>query len=191
MPEIKNSYIKNLSENRETPIKRILLEIGVGSVPHFYPNRLSTSQISADAFYVGLDLDRTTFKSLKGDLKSNKQIFGTDIEGDFVQADAEKLPFGDSSVDEVVIGDVLNSKILEIRLESPQKIFDEAVRVLKPYGKILILEFAGSWDYKVSEQFIKKIENDDRFVVNKNSAKDINSEADYARVYTVTKKPPK
>ncbi len=65
------------------------------------------------------------------------QIISTDIQFapwlDIV-ADAQALPFSDNSFDNLVMVDVLH------HLESPKKFFSEAQRVVRPGGRIVLIE---------------------------------------------------
>ncbi len=49
-------------------------------------------------------------------------------------ADAQGTPFGDASFDNIAMMDVLH------HIESPRKFFSEAERLLRPHGRIVILE---------------------------------------------------
>jgi SAM-dependent methyltransferase len=51
-----------------------------------------------------------------------------------VVADAQNLPFAEGSIDNIVLFDVLH------HLENPVRFFDEAVRVLRPGGRIVLME---------------------------------------------------
>ena len=55
---------------------------------------------------------------------------------EFVQADAEKLPFGDASFDAVTISFGLRN------VEHPQVALAEMLRVLRPGGRVVICEFS-------------------------------------------------
>ena len=59
-------------------------------------------------------------------------------------ADAQRLPFADDRVDNIVMIDVLH------HIEWPRRFFDEAARVLKRGGRLVMLEPAitlGSWPF--------------------------------------------
>lgn len=51
-----------------------------------------------------------------------------------VVADAQSLPFVENAFDNIVMFDVLH------HLENPVKFFDEAIRVLRPRGRIVLME---------------------------------------------------
>ena len=73
------------------------------------------------------------------------QVFMADIlpaEWLDVAADAQQLPFGDESLSNIVMVDVLH------HIERPTALFDEVTRVLRPGGKMVMLDPAitiGSW----------------------------------------------
>ena len=84
---------------------------------------------------VGLDISKNMLQIAKMKLKNNKNK-NTKIE--FVHGDAEKLPMGDNSYDHICISFGFRN------LGNYDKALKEFYRVLKPGGKLCILEFSQS-----------------------------------------------
>ena len=84
---------------------------------------------------IGLDISKNMLQIAKMKLKNNKNK-NTKIE--FVHGDAEKLPMGDNSYDHICISFGFRN------LGNYDKALKEFYRVLKPGGKLCILEFSQS-----------------------------------------------
>jgi demethylmenaquinone methyltransferase/2-methoxy-6-polyprenyl-1,4-benzoquinol methylase len=76
---------------------------------------------------IGIDLARAML--LRGERKRRTEAFA------FVQGDAEQLPFPDASFDAAAVGFGIRN------VGSRERAFREAVRVLRPGGRLAVLEF--------------------------------------------------
>jgi len=147
MSEIQESSIEAGQEQKEKP-RKIVLEVGCGDRPHFLVNRLGYREIGSTGYYIGMDIE--------GKIQTTKKYLEDQgIKGDVIQADAEGrfFPFRDGSVDEVILADILSASASQSN-ERIKKIFDEADRVLKPGGKILIIEDCFPYNSVIYEEFI-------------------------------------
>lgn len=81
---------------------RVVLEIGVGSSPHYKENILGKYLFRPDDQYVAFDIDEQRIKLLR--LNSYNQTA--------MRGDALDLPFKPESVDLVILPDILNSIIV-------------------------------------------------------------------------------
>lgn len=84
-----------------------------------------------------------------------KEFFPNVITSDIVFAswldaslDAHRLPFKNQSLDNIVLFDVLH------HLSSPEIFFNEAMRVLKPNGKLIMMEPYVSWSSFLIYRFL-------------------------------------
>ncbi len=112
--------VKSLSRLQQTSDHRILVNgIGTGlDIPHL-PNNTR---------YVGTDITRAMLDKAQRRAEES----GCDIE--LIQADSMSLPFEDNSFDHMIM-----HLILAV-VPNPHKAIREACRVLKPGGRILLLD---------------------------------------------------
>jgi ubiquinone/menaquinone biosynthesis C-methylase UbiE len=92
-----------------------ILEIGMGQGRFLK----KITEFRPDAKLFGIDISRTAIKFAKND---------PNLKGNFLIANAEKIPFPDDSFNVVVIMDVLE------HVNNPKKVIPEVNRVLKPNG---------------------------------------------------------
>jgi len=129
-----------LSQHR---VKGDVLEVGVGTGRNLpFLNALNTVRS-----YHGLDLVEDMLEEAKEKTKSVK------FPSTLVKADMHKLPFPDNCFDTIVMTFVICSS------EDPNQLLAEAQRVLRPNGKILMLEHGPShyWWMRIMTSFIKQI----------------------------------
>jgi len=99
--------------------------------------RLAARRVSADGRVVVYDLNRPMMEVGKKRLQTAPQpSSGEAAIISFIQGDAEELSFHDGSFDAVTIGFGLRN------LVHPEKGLTEFLRVLKPGGKLMVLEFS-------------------------------------------------
>lgn len=119
--DTKEKYLNSFEQGKLAPligevIGRKILDVGAGT------GRVSTILSSQGALVTALDVSEKMLSVLK---KKNKQI--TTVVGD-----AEALPFPDASFDVVV------SAFVIVHLKDPTRFFDEAYRVLKDGGLLVV-----------------------------------------------------
>lgn len=90
-------------------------------------------------------LDMTTAMLAVGKAETAKQIL---LNMDFVQGDAEKLPFSDNSFDIVI------SRLAFHHFPTPKRCFSEMVRVLKTGGKLVVM------DMEAAEETLRNTEDE-------------------------------
>src|SRR5688500_4210821 len=93
-----------------------LLEIGVGNGSHF--KYYNTHEI------IGVDTSSSMLNQARKQLKDNIQLF---------RMNGETLSFPNEAFDYVILSHVIAV------VDDPERLLDEVHRVLKPYGKIFIL----------------------------------------------------
>jgi len=179
MPGFRGENFSREIEQKEKP-KRIVLEIGVGSAPHFLNVDLRRSELGThNDFYIGVDLEKQSARVNK------EQIDEHFVDGQAVVADGQSLPFKDASVDEVIFNNILNANIIlkgqrggsvnpnrqknTIKrkvewLAAGKRILLEGLRVLKPQGKILILEYnlgehSSAENQEIYDEILKLVES--------------------------------
>ena len=138
---------------REVPIKaeekipekksgRVVVEIGPGIAPTtFLHEDVPEVEIGKDDRYFAVELDKFKTKSLKRSVDQIGEQHGPDFKSIVMRADGKQLPFQDESVDEIILPNVLNADLSNGEVH---KIFDEALRVAKKGGKIIIFETYGA-----------------------------------------------
>jgi ubiquinone/menaquinone biosynthesis C-methylase UbiE len=108
---------------KELP-NEIVLDIGSGCYTDTY---LPESHIPQTVCFERVDIKK---------LNDGEKIFTNKFK-EIIIGDAEKLPFPDKSFGIVLMKDVYSY------LENPDKVLEEAVRVLKPNGLLTIIDFEG------------------------------------------------
>jgi demethylmenaquinone methyltransferase/2-methoxy-6-polyprenyl-1,4-benzoquinol methylase len=83
----------------------------------------------------GLDFSQNMLEVAKARSAANKKSDSTMSNPQFIQGDAQQLPFSDNSFDVVTIGYGLRN------LASWQRGLEEMIRIAKPGGRLIILEF--------------------------------------------------
>lgn len=105
---------------------KLVVEIGSGGIPSFISgNRV----VATDERYETVNEDEYAVKvdsAYTRDRPNTKSILG----------DARKLPYGDGTVDEVLMSNVLSDN----KTAKPEEILKEATRVLSVTGKIILTE---------------------------------------------------
>lgn len=124
-PQLKTVWINELTKAMANQRKQKVLDVGTG--PGFLA--LLYEEMGHDC--IGIDFSEEMIQSAR---KLAKQK-GFDTW--FLRADAEQLPFDDHSFD------VVTNRHVVWTLTNPQKAMVEWVRVLKPGGRLIILE--GDW----------------------------------------------
>lgn len=114
-------------EKEKSP-RRVFVEVGTSEVP---VPRLGTKKFSDGDIYIGVDVKKSSVRRAKEVIRENKNIY-------FLQADAEQLPVGDSSTDELYFGNVFGDP--SISVDEKRKFLKEAERVLKDGGRLVIKE---------------------------------------------------
>jgi len=109
-----------LSTHRDAPRPRRMLEVGCG--PGWGLNLIS--RIEEGSSFVGLDLSPRAIEFAREHSSNGQQL-------EFVQGDAEALPFADAEFD--VVLNIESSH----NYPHPERFFAEAVRVLKPGGYLV------------------------------------------------------
>ena len=118
----KEAYLNSFEQDKILPQlgdlrDKTILEIGAGT------GRLTAKLLKAGGTVVATDISEGMLKVLKNKIKAK-------IETAIV--DAESLPFPDNTFDFVV------AAFLIVHLKDPRRFFDEAYRVLKPGGRLLV-----------------------------------------------------
>lgn len=93
---------------------------------------LAAARIGPDGRVVICDINRAMMA--QGRRKHAPRLFNERI--DWIQSDAERIPFSDDSFDAAMVGFGIRN------LTQPERGFQEMHRVLKPGGKFLCLEFS-------------------------------------------------
>ena len=121
-----------IESEKSPPLKRIFIELGTNSVPVTF---LGNKTFGENETYIGIDIDPKNIAKAKEFTESihdkQKNVY-------FIQADAERLPIGDHSADEVFLGNVLGDG--SISLAKKEKFLEEAKRILRENGTIVIKE---------------------------------------------------
>ncbi|MFA6423852.1 MAG: class I SAM-dependent methyltransferase [Candidatus Magasanikbacteria bacterium] len=117
----KEKYLNSFEQNKVLPLfgdinKKNILDVGAGT------GRLATILFNAGAEVTALDVSSEMLQQL---VKKNQKI-------KTVVGDAEELPFPDSTFDFVT------AAFLVVHLKDPSSFFDEAYRVLRDGGKLII-----------------------------------------------------
>lgn len=117
----KLSYLNSFEKNQVLPIlgdlkNKTVLDVGAGT------GRLSIMLEQAQAKVTALDVSEGMLKILH---QKNKRIIT-------VIGEAESLPFEDNSFD------IITAAFLIVHLKNPKLFFDEAYRVLKDGGQLLV-----------------------------------------------------
>lgn len=128
---------------REELLKNItgeVLEIGAGTGVNlnYYPDTVTSLTLS--------EPDQQMRRQL------TKKSAETKLPHEIVAAAAEKLPFPDQSFDVAVVTLVLCS------VEHPERCLDELHRVLKPGGKLAVIEHVGAAEQQNVYKWQKRIE---------------------------------
>jgi ubiquinone/menaquinone biosynthesis C-methylase UbiE len=103
-----------------------LLEIGCGNG---YDAIELAKRIGSEGKVVGIDIDPALVERSK---KNAEENFCQNIE--FIVSDAEKIPYADNFFD------VIRAERVFQHLKNPETVLEEALRVLKPGGIILLIE---------------------------------------------------
>lgn len=122
------------------PRDKSVLEIGCGAGTSSILFALDGAQVTAsDLTHEAVAITKSKFELLG-------------LDGEFVQADAENLPFPDNSFDVVFSSGVLH------HTPDTQKTIDEIYRVLKPGGRAVVMLYAKwSFQYSVSLLLVRGI----------------------------------
>lgn len=123
-------------ETRNRQPKRVFVEVGCGKIP---APALGTKEISDDQIYIGIDLDKNNVDMAPYSLLDQKIEKGNIH---FIQADGQKLPIPNNSIDEIYFGDVLSSGF-SVTDDVRKRLIQEAHRVLRKNGDIIIKEIIG------------------------------------------------
>lgn len=118
----KEKYLNSFEQQKVAPLfgdvkDKTILDVGAGT------GRLAVELVKKGAIVTALDVSAEMLRVLKSKIK-------TQIET--VVGDAESLPFPDNHFDFVV------AAFLIVHLKDPTRFFDEAYRVLKPNGKLIV-----------------------------------------------------
>ena len=93
-----------------------VLDVGCGT------GRLIKKLLERNSIVTGIDVSEEMLKIARKKFKSTE----------FVEGDAEKLPFKDESFD------IVTASFLIVHLKNLRKFFDEAYRILKPGGTFIV-----------------------------------------------------
>ena len=120
---------------RQIPEGSKVLDIGCG--PGFFSLLLSS-----------LDMKVTAVDYSEGMLEKAKDLLNRNgyHNAEFIRADAQRLPFADTSFDAVV------SRNLVWNLENPEAAYKEWLRILKPGGKLFIFD-GNHYCYLYNEEY--------------------------------------
>ncbi|PSB02171.1 class I SAM-dependent methyltransferase [Merismopedia glauca] len=120
------NLVRKMSDLAETKNGMKILDCGCG----FGGNISSLNQRFSNIEFVGLNIDPRQLDRAKSQVKAthNNQI-------EFVEGDACQLPFSDASFDLVFAVECI------FHFPSREKFFQEARRVLKPGGKLVLSDF--------------------------------------------------
>lgn len=156
--------------------KKVVIEIGVGSTPHFDNQVLGKKLFSKDDTYVAFDITQARLEGLKANSSLANETEGSTV--GLVRGDALFLPFANESADTIILPDILNATIVTtinkekdydtfryyrkkdfllspskkaVLDNSLQRIVDESVRVLRPGGQLVLIQRYGD-ENKTSDE---------------------------------------
>ena len=98
-----------------------ILDVGAGT------SRLTAGLIKQGGLVTALDVSESMLEMLKKKIKNNDSLHLKTV-----VADAESLPFPNETFD------LVTAAFLIVHLKDPRRFFDEAYRVLKPGGALLV-----------------------------------------------------
>ena len=135
-------------ESEDIKNKKVFIELGAGNIPVSWVGK---REFKENEIYIGID-------RASGDLEEARERTREDREENtnthFVQADIRKLPVSDHAADEVFLGNVLGDP--SIKDAEKDKFIEEAKRILKKGGKIIIEETYTPPNFKWIDDFIKR-----------------------------------
>lgn len=140
--------LEKKNKEAEPQIKKVFIELGSGNAPVSWAGK---KEFDENEIYVGIDRASADLLEAKERMEEvgaeNKNIH-------FVQTNIKTLPLKNHSADEVFLGNVLGDP--SIKDAEKDKFIEEAKRVLKENGRIVIKETYTPPDYKYLKDFIKK-----------------------------------
>lgn len=141
-------FEQNASPEREPQPRRVFIEIGPASQPVTW---LGSREFGENETYVAIDANPDAIREAK-ELTDLDQPDREHVH--FIRADAQELPLKDATADEVFLGNVLGDwKILP---EAKDKFIEEAKRILKENGTIVIKETSSPVERRAFTEFLQK-----------------------------------
>ena len=130
-------------ERKETPSEHLIVEVGSGSLPIFVDvAKVYREEFDRDPLkrYVGVDInvDELQYGKKLQETHDTSEDRALNDRIHYVQAQAEALPFADSSVNELILRNVLGDP--DIPVEEKHAALHEAARVLKPGAILRVIE---------------------------------------------------
>lgn len=142
--------IEKIKENKETAPKKVFIELGT----HDYPvSWAGTKKFGENEIYVGVDIDA---EALKEDKRRTMRDDEENGNIHFIHANARNLPLADRIADEVFLGNVLGAPYVTDL--NKDKFIEEAKRILKPGGRIIIKETNTPTDLRYLDTLIRRHE---------------------------------
>lgn len=135
MREIIEQVSQQETKEKQLP-SRVFVDLGSG----VWPSAFSGNREFKDSdYYVGVDISRKKIEdalSLEDIARNRENVSRVNKNILFIEGDAASLPFGEKSVDEVFLGNVLG----ETAIRYIDDFLPEVYRILKLDGSLVILE---------------------------------------------------
>ena len=131
------SKIKSVLERKEDSPRRVFVDLGSGVFPAAF---VGNQEFKGNDYYVGVDANKAKIEhglALQGDLlknSGNRRRVGENVF--FIHSPVRNLPFPESSVDEVLLGNVLGDDAIH----HVDPFLQQARRILKTGGVLIVLE---------------------------------------------------
>ena len=133
-------------EKKTAPKKRVFLECGTNLTPVTW---IGSREFPNSELYIGIDINAQKVKEAK------ELTFDRQPNMHFFPADAADLPFGDESVDELLLGNFLGDD-LKISEAVREKSVQEAARALHKGGVLIIKEIFSPADERYVQNLLSK-----------------------------------
>ena len=143
--------MENLAEQNKEQfpnLKKVFIELGSGDIPVSW---IGKKKFRENKIYIGIDINPEDLNAARDmtaeKRKENKNVY-------FVRSDILELPVGNRSADEVFLGNVVGDP--SIKNWEKDKFIEEAKRILKPGGRIIIKETNAPADLRYLDKLIKR-----------------------------------